>query len=255
MEGSNPGRARASFITACLLGILITSTHAAEPHQSERQGVLRVRQLTAAQFPYLAITPAEYQRSGQLWPLIVFLHGSEQRGRDVNLLKVNGPPKYALDNPEFPFVVVAPQLAPGKLWEPDAVAALVKQVMSRFRVDRSRVYLTGISTGGYGTWATGLKHPERFAAIVPVAGGGDTVLLKHAEGAYLEAVRSLAVWAFHGGSDSIVSPNESQRMVAELQRLGAGNTRVTVFSGAPHDIWDRVYNDPALYAWLLQQQR
>ena len=127
--------------------------------------------------------------------------------------------------------------------------------MRRFRADPARVYLTGISMGGYGTWDAGIAKPEQFAAIVPVSGGGDTLILKHAEGAKLEALRGLAIWAFHGGSDGSVDPYESQRMADEFRAIGARDVNVTVFPGAPHDIWDSVYGDPALYDWLLQHNR
>lgn len=227
---------------------------AADDQPGQRKGVARVTFVTAARLPYLAITPAGFRNQSR-WPLILFLHGSEQRGNDLNLLKLNGPPRYALNNPGFPFVVVAPQLPLGKIWDGDAVAAMVRQLVARFRIDATRVYLTGLSTGGYGVWSAALRHPDRFAAVVPVSGGGNTVIPKHAEGAQLEALRSLPVWAFHGGSDTIVDPNESQRMVNELQRIGAGDVHLTVFPGAPHDIWNQVFDDPSLYGWLLEHQR
>ena len=247
-------RALNVFRIGVLLAIAPLVARAADDAPAERKGVSRITVVSSARLPYLAITPAGF-RTQSRWPLILFLHGSEQRGNDLGLLELNGPPKYALSNPGFPFVVVAPQLPLGKLWNPDAVAGLVKQLIPRFRIDASRVYLTGLSTGGYGVWSTALKYPERFAAVAPVAGGGDTVILKHAEGAELEALRSLGVWAFHGGSDSLVDPSESQRMVEELQRIGAGDVRITVYPGAPHDIWQQVYSSQALYDWFLQHQR
>jgi predicted peptidase len=241
------------FVFLSLFLICIAGARAAE--QGGRKGIMRVRQLTSAQYPYLAILPADFNQPGQKWPLIVFLHGGDQRGRNFDLLKVNGPPRTALRETDFPFVVVAPQLAEGKLWEPDAVASFVKRIIPRFRIDASRVYLTGLSTGGYGTWAAGLKYPERFAAIVPVAGGGDTVYLKHAEGVYHEHLKGLGVWAFHGGADPVIDASESTRLVDELRSLGVRDARATIYGGVGHDIWDRVYDDPALYEWLLSKQR
>jgi predicted peptidase len=243
------------FIAALLVQFAPVTGFAAEPRQLERKGVSLTRVVTAARLPYLVITPMNYQDRTVHWPLIVFLHGGDQSGTDLNLVKVNGPPRYALANPDFPFVVVAPQLQVGKLWEPAAVVGVVKQVLARYRIDSSQVYLTGLSTGGYGTWKTLLEYPERFAAAAPVAGGGSTEIVKHAEGARLQALHSLPVWAFHGGSDGLISPSESQRMITELQSIGNSQARVTIFSGAPHDIWSRVYDDPAFYQWLLQQRR
>lgn len=246
-------------VQVCLAAIFLVtgaqSLEAAKQRSVEQTGVIRARAVTQAQHRYLAITPTNFLDRSIRHPLIIFLHGGDQSGSDLNLLKLNGPPKYALANPDFPFVVVAPQPQPGKVWEPAAVAAMVKHAVSRFRADPNRVYLTGLSTGGYGTWKAALQYPEKFAAVVPVAGGASTEVLKHAEGEHLQALRSLPIWAFHGGSDSVVSADESQRMVAEFRDIGNSGARVTIFSGAPHDIWDRVYNDESLYNWLLTQSR
>lgn len=236
------------------LAFSIAIASAANEEPTERRGASRVSAVASARLPYLAIVPANFKTQSR-WPLILFLHGSDQRGTDLNLLKLNGPVKYALNNPGFPFVVVAPQLAPGKVWDGDLVSRFAQQLISRFHVDATRIYLTGLSTGGYGAWDAAMAHPERWAAVVPVAGGGSTLIPKHAEGEQLNALRSLGVWAYHGGSDSIVDPAESQRMVAELQRIGAGDVHVTVFPGAPHDVWNQVYDDPSLYTWLLQHHR
>jgi predicted peptidase len=243
-----------ALIQFTILASLGINVQAAGDQPIERRGASRASVVTSARMPYLAITPANF-RGQTRWPLIIFLHGSDQRGTDLNVLKLSGPVKYALNNPGFPFVVVAPQLAPGKIWNGELVARFANQLISRFRIDPARIYLTGVSTGGYGVWSAALQHPERWAAVVPVAGGGNTVIPKHAEGAQLSALQSLGVWAFHGGSDSIVDPSESQRMVSELQRIGAGDVRVTVFPGAPHDVWNQVFDDPSIYSWLLGHQR
>lgn len=247
-------RMRAWCHIAGLLVLVAFAARAAEAEPVERRGASRVSAAVSARLPYLAVTPANF-RSQARWPLIIFLHGSDQRGNDLNVLKAAGPVKHALSDASFPFVVVAPQLAPGKIWNGEIVARFAQQVISRFRVDPRRIYLTGLSTGGYGAWDAAMAHPERWAAVVPVAGGGSTVIPKHAEGDQLNALRSLGVWAFHGGSDSVVDPSESQRMVSELQRVGASDVRLTIFPGASHDVWSQVYDDPAVYAWLLQHQR
>ena len=240
-----------SIIVACSMAPM---ARAADQLPTQRRGGARVTVVSSARLPYLAITPAAFKTQAR-WPLIVFLHGGEQSGNDMELLKVNGPPKFALNNPDFPFVVVAPQLPVGKIWNGDVVAGLTKQLIARFRIDPSRVYLTGLSTGGYGVWDAAMKHPERFAAVVPVAGGGDIVIPLHAQGAQLQSLQSLSVWAFHGGSDTSVPASESQRMVNELKRIGAGDVSITVYSGAPHDIWSRVYDNMTVYNWMLQRQR
>ena len=205
---------------------------------------------------YVVVTPQTYKtQRDQLWPMIVYLHGGGQGGPDLSNVMQHALPKIALEDPDFPFVLLVPQIAEGKTWEAGAVLALVKRVASSYRVDARRIYATGISSGGYGSWDLAVRYPEWFAAVAPIAGGGNTLELKMAEGARLEPLRSIGIWAFHGENDTAVDASESERMVNEFQRLGATDARVTIYPGGPHDIWDRAYRDPALYAWFLQHTR
>jgi predicted peptidase len=131
--------------------------------------------------------------------------------------------------------------------------ALLDELQATLPIDPRRVYVTGLSMGGYGTWELAVKHPERFAAVAPICGGGERIrtLLP----ARQEALKTLGVWAFHGGKDNVVVPAESERMIEAFKRAGNATVKYTVYPEAGHDSWTRAYNDPALFEWLLGQSR
>ncbi len=222
---------------------------------------LQARQFTGqitrrVTLPYLLYVPrAAASQPDRRWPLILFLHGAGERGSDVWLVAKHGPPKIVREQPDFPFVVLAPQCPAGRTWDNDELLALLDDVLARLPVDPTRVYLTGLSMGGYGTWSLGLAHPERFAAIVPICGGGDPIRAMLADPAKAEALRSLGVWAFHGARDPVVKLAESERMVEALRRAGVREVELTVYPEAQHDSWTETYANPRLYEWLLKHQR
>ncbi len=136
--------------------------------------------------------------------------------------------------------------------------ALLDEIENKYAVDTHCVYLTGISMGGFGTWNLGLSHPERFAAIAPVCGGGETILLtlaKNYDPAQLAHIKSLGVWAFHGGKDTTVLPEESVHMVDALKKIGRTDVKLTIYPEAGHDSWNQAYADPELFEWFLQHSR
>ena len=203
----------------------------------------------------LVFTPASYDPNSETrWPLILFLHGSGERGTNLNLVSIHGPPKVVKDNPNFPFIVVSPQCPSGQIWSDATLLALLDEVIAHYRVDTTRVYLTGLSMGGYGTWSLGLSHPERFAALAPICGGGNLidVLLPAPKNARI--LKNLPIWAFHGAKDTVVKPDESQRMIDALHRIG-NSARLTIYPEAGHDSWTDTYNNQELYDWFLQQNR
>jgi predicted peptidase len=209
-----------------------------------------------AKLEYLLFLPADYgKEKAKRWPLLLFLHGAGERGTNLWLVTKHGPPKIVTARPDFPFVVVSPQCPEGRVWDKEELIALLDDVIHRYKVDKSRVYLTGLSMGGYGTWGLGLAWPERFAAIVPICGGGDPVAILLASPQKLAALKALPVWAFHGAKDPVVKLEESQRMVAALRQIGGQEVELTVFPEAGHDSWSEAYDDPKLYDWLLRHQR
>ncbi|MBN1135525.1 MAG: alpha/beta fold hydrolase [Anaerolineae bacterium] len=200
-------------------------------------------------FDYLLFLPAAYGLDpSQKWPLILFLHGMGETGAGLKKLKVHGIPKKVDKQPDFPFITVSPQCPYEHCWfyELPTLNALLDEVVAAYAVDARRVYLTGLSMGGYGAWALASRYPERFAAVVPVCGGGDP--------AAVSSLKDVPVWAFHGALDEQVSPGESQRMVDALKACG-GAVRFTLYPDLAHDSWTRTYDDPALYHWLLQQRK
>ena len=205
---------------------------------------------------YLLYLPKEYQPQGeQRWPLILFLHGAGERGTNLALVAKHGPPKRVAEGREFPFIIVSPQCPLTQSWDDDAVLALLDRVIADYRVDRARIYLTGLSMGGYGTWSLAVNHPERFAAAAPVCGGGNGIDVLLAEGARKRALQSLPIWAFHGAKDPVVPVSESERMLAVLKRAGCTNAQLTVYPEAEHDSFTETYNNPKLFDWFLEHQR
>jgi predicted peptidase len=208
------------------------------------------------QINYLLFLPKGYDpKASQVWPLILFLHGAGERGTNVWKVATHGPPKHVATQPAFPFIVVSPQCAEGKLWSKDLLLGLLDEVIEKYAVDRRRIYLTGLSMGGYGTWDLGLSYPERFAAIAPICGGGAMISLLLSSRDKGPALKSLGVWAFHGGKDPVVPLEESQRMVEALKKVGAQDVKLTVYPEAGHDSWTEIYRNPQFYEWLLAHQR
>lgn len=196
--------------------------------------------------PYLLWMPEPAQRPAGGWPLVIFLHGSGERGSDLARVRAIGPPKYAVAGRRFPFVLVAPQLAANEVWQSDALDALISSLLERLPVDADRVLITGLSLGGIGAWRYAMDYPQRLAGIVPVCGAGDP------SGA--PRLVRLPIWAFHGARDDAVPLAAEQRMVDAVNAAG-GRAKFTVYPEVGHNAWDQAYADEALYAWLLAQRR
>jgi predicted peptidase len=205
---------------------------------------------------YLLFLPKGYNpKATQRWPLMLFLHGAGERGSDLKKVTVHGPPKIVKNKPEFPFILVSPQCPDGETWSDEVLLGLLDDVIKKHKVDTNRVYLTGLSMGGYGTWSLGLKYPERFAAIAPVCGGGETIKVLLASRKNAAALKSLGVWAFHGAKDPVVKLEESERMVAALKKAGVKEVELTVYPEAQHDSWTETYANEKLYEWFLKHER
>lgn len=202
---------------------------------------------------YLLYLPKDYdQDTTRRWPIVLFLHGAGERGTNIDKVTVHGPPKLVKAGRDFPFILVSPQCPEGTRWNADRLMALMDELGGRLRVDPARWYVTGLSMGGFGSWDLATMYPDRWAAAAPVCGGGRTidVLLKNKP-----EVKTIGVWAFHGGKDNVVLPDESERMVSTFKRAGNADVRLTVYPEAGHDSWTAAYNDGALYDWLLQHHR
>lgn len=236
------------------VGICIIGRCPAAESNSNREGKQKAQQHKAMkrqvvmELDYLLYLPDDYDKADKKWPLLIFLHGVGERGDDLNLLKKNGPPMLIEKGEEFPFIVVSPQ-CPADAWWPEKsehMKMLIDEIIENYNVDENRVYLTGLSMGGYGTWAFACSFPERFAAIAPVCGGGQPYLVKK--------LKNLPVWAFHGAKDRVVPVERSQEMVNAVKKAG-GNAKLTVYPEANHDSWTETYNNDELYEWLLSHSK
>lgn len=200
---------------------------------------------------YLLYLPEDYDDSKR-YPLILFLHGAGERGDDLDLLKLHGPPKRIANGDHFPFIIVSPQCPENERWSSfwDALVALVDEIIANYAVDEKRVYLTGLSMGGFGTFEVARKYPNRFAAIAPIC-GGLPVLVDPAMAA--QVLIEMPTWVFHGAKDDVVPLEASQVVVDALKAVGNPVT-FTVYPDADHDSWTETYDNPALYDWFLQHK-
>jgi predicted peptidase len=208
------------------------------------------------QVNYLLYVPAAYGRHPKRrWPLIVFLHGGGERGNDLRLLTNQPLPKTLARTTRFPAIVVSPQLPLRfTFWSNmiDPVDAVVRRLAARYTIDRRRLYLTGLSTGGFGVWEYGLRHPHRFAALVPIAGGYPGT---SGPPAGICALRNLPIWAFHGAEDTTVLPYQEEALVKALRRCGSRVARFTLLAGVDHSgSWVRAYKDASLWRWLFAKR-
>lgn len=202
-----------------------------------------------AALDYLVALPDGYDDDAQrAWPVVLFLHGMGERGSNVNDIKRHGPPKLIEAGQSYDAIIVSPQCPESTIWshQTDALMALLDKIENEYRVDVDRVYLTGLSMGGYGVLALGSRHPERFAAVVPICGGGSRI--------ELVTLRGMPMWFFHGGADPVVPAEESVRLVEHLNR-GGQQAKLTVYPGVDHDSWTPTYNDPEMWGWMLRQKR
>ncbi len=196
--------------------------------------------------------PKDYSEACK-WPLILFLHGAGERGDDLEKVKVHGVPHEVAAGRDLPFITVSPQ-CPKNTWWPDhgrMLMAILDEVSAKYAVDPDRIYLTGLSMGGFGSWYLGCCYPERFAAVAPICGGG---MWGHGFPDRVVDLAGVPVWAFHGARDPVVPITMTVELVDRLKAVG-GDVRLSVFPDAEHDAWTRVYAGDALYEWFLSNSR
>lgn len=195
---------------------------------------------------FLSWLPDGYDAAKQKrWPLVIFLHGSGERGDDLEMLRGNDVAR-AMTLQKIPAILIAPQCPTNEWWMASALNPMLDEVMKTYSVDPDRVYLTGLSMGGFGTFAWGAANPERFAALVPICGGGSPALA--------EKLKGLPIWAFHGDKDPVVPLQLSQSMIDAIQAVG-GKAKLTVYPNVLHESWSYAYAEPELFKWMLAQRR
>ncbi len=217
--------------------VLLFSFISMKAQQVEKQSKLGVH--------YWEYVPSEKQSAEKL-PLLIFLHGMGERGNDLNLVKFHGPPSFLDNKKDFPFICISPQCPDSVYWNEDLLLPFYDEIISKYPVDKNRIYITGLSMGGFGTWASVIAKPNLFAAAVPICGGGDP--------SKLESIKSIPIWVFHGAKDDVVPLTRSQEMVDGLKKLGS-NVKFTIYPETTHNSWTETYNNPELYDWLLQQKK
>lgn len=207
--------------------------------------------------PYRLLHP-ELIEQEKNYPLVLFLHGSGERGNDneINLTYISE--LFLQDNvrKDYPGFVLVPQCPSGESWSPDdwyakptepiaTVMELVDSLTSALPIDSSRLYVIGLSMGGYGTWYLITRYEQRFAAAVPICGGGDWN--------QAHVIRHVPLWIFHGRKDKIVLPEQSRKMVRAIKRAG-GKPRYTEYKKAEHESWKLAFKEPDLLSWLFSQR-
>jgi len=197
---------------------------------------------------YLRYVPKH--ESSESLPLLLFLHGAGERGSDVDSIKSHGPPMLIENGHDLPFVVISPQCPFDQLWPNRvmllALRQLIEKEVTELPIDRARIYCTGLSMGGYGTWAMAAHFPDLFAAIIPICGGGDV--------AYAGNLAQTPAWAFHGAEDDVVPPERSQELVDAIAKMD-GDIKLTIYDNVGHHSWTPAYEQVEIFDWLLQHQK
>lgn len=225
------------LVLICFL-LLGGSTYGTSPQQKKEK---------SKTYPYLAYLPSGYQESiGKAWPLIIYLHGSSCKGNNLERVKKYGPPFYLDRGMQVDAIVISPQCPSNRNWVyGDWFESFYSELLTKYRIDPSRVYLTGMSLGGFGTWSLASRYPQYFAAIMPLCGGGKPDMV--------ETMKDVPTWVFHGDKDRKVRLNRSEEMVEAMQAQGA-RPKFSVLKGEGHDI-HHVYAEQNVYEWLLAQHK
>ena len=197
-------------------------------------------------FKYTQYLPKDFDETKK-YPLVLFLHGAGERGDDLDVATRHGYMKYVReDSKEYPFICIAPQCPDNKYWGcyTESLLAFLDYILDTLPIDRNRVYLTGFSMGGTGTWMLAMAAPNKFAAIAPICGSGiywNVGIIKH-----------IPVFMYHGDCDGIVPINESINMLSRVNGNG-GNAQLKICYGVMHNAWDYAYTDETLIDWMMEQ--
>ena len=231
------------------------------------------RSVYGQQLGYQIIYPATKSSSDHGYPVLLFLHGAGERGTNISLVSAHGPPKILAaskqkGHPLRQAVVISPQCPKGEWWQSGTLVALLKEIIhsTPLKIDQRRIYVSGLSMGGFGVWGLIKDYPDLFAAAVPVCGGYDVSKIRTPLGLSdpnsfsfdakeVVSARSVPVWATHGAEDRIVLPIQTQQLVVYMKQAGNQRVHWIEYPGVGHDSWSRTYSDPKMYEWLFEQSR
>lgn len=203
-----------------------------------------------AKYNYLLYLPKNYEKQLKKYPLVIYLHGGSQRGNDLNKLKGYGLPAMVDKGKNFNFIIASPQCPDNKYWSTENwFDSLYSDLISKYRIDTNRIYLTGISMGGYGTYIAAMDFPTKFAALAPLCGG-----CNDSDTSKICTINKIPIWTFHGTADDKISIAETQRVVKALQKCN-GHIRFTPLPGYGHDIGFLYEKNSQIYGWLLKQKK
>jgi predicted peptidase len=232
---------------AATIAALFCLTAASDVRCEENRGFLNrtLKDASREDWKYVLFVPHDY-RGDKAYPLILFLHGLGESGSDGHRQATVGlGPAIKRQEKSFDFITIFPQ-SRHRTWRPDSEDSrraldILAEVRKNYRIDPERIYLTGLSMGGYGTWSIAIQYPDRWAAIVPVCGGGDAK--------QVDRIKDVPCWCFHGGADKTVPARRSREMIEALKAAG-GHPLYTEYPGVEHNSWDRAYATPELFTWL-----
>ena len=230
-----------------LAGAPLAPARADDPAPGKQ--VERTLKTADGEISYLLYLPENYaeEDAPKAFPLMLFLHGRGESNGPLSLVTKWGPPMMAARGDSLPYVLASPQCPRSSFWNKEDQLALLDQLLdaleTELRIDTRRVYVTGLSMGGYGTWALTARHPGRFAAAAPVCGGGKVELA--------ENLSKTPIWAWHGAADSVVPAKLSEDLVAATKEAG-GKVRLTLLEHIGHNSWSAAYATPELYQWMFK---
>ncbi|MBA4187667.1 MAG: hypothetical protein C0467_06565 [Planctomycetaceae bacterium] len=237
-------------LTSTLLLVALPSLVFADDKPATGFSEKTIKNTDGTTSPYVVFVPKDYDGKKE-YPVILFLHGAgETKGGTKKPVEVGIGPAIKRDENAFPFIVVIPQ-SEKRTWNATSddgkrALAILDEVTKSHKTDPKRIYLTGLSMGGYGTWSMAAAHPERWAAIVPICGGGDPTKAP--------LIKDIPMWCFHGDKDTAVSVKKSQEMIEALKKA-EGKPKYTEYPGVGHNSWDMAYAEKELFPWLLEQKK
>jgi predicted peptidase len=234
--------------TCVILSFILVSMRLLAADPAAGKQVEQTLKVEGKEISYLLYLPANYSATTKV-PLMLFLHGRGESQGPLSVVAKWGPPARVEHGYTYPFVIASPQCPPNESWQQPGqqqlLVALLDHLAKTMPIDTDRIYLTGLSMGGYGSWRLAADHPERFAAIAPVCGAGNL--------ADAEKLKQLPIWVFHGTEDQAVPFQKSKEMVEAITIIGGTKVRFTSLEHIGHNSWEAAYASPELYEWLAKQ--
>ena len=243
-----------TFLAIALGGLFFygTQSHAQENGPAAGTQVeMKLKTTDGAEVDYLLYLPKKFKADGdKKFRLMFFLHGRGESNGPLSLVAKWGPPMMAARGDDLPWVIVSPQCPKDDRWSSDTqqkrLIELLDSVVEKYNINEDKIYLTGLSMGGFGSWRMAADHPTRFAAVAPVCGVGDPADAKKLKG--------VPIWAFHGDQDRAVKYERSVEMVEAIKAAGGTSVRFTSFEHIGHNCWSATYATPELYKWMGKQE-